>query len=261
MALVGLILSASPVRADSGLVSRQAEVKQQLADASAQISSLSERIDALEAQISDTKQRVERERAQLRLLARAMYAQPSSPLLVLLSAGSLEEALTRLSDLSVAGDRAAATERALEADLASLQRMKSALEASRDRQRALATQLEKEFRQLQAMIDAEAAAPAPAPPPVPVASGPIQQIILDAFAGLGPAAQSWALRVAWCESHYNPYAVNRYSGASGLFQFLPSTWARTPYASRSVFDPVANAQAAAWYYDVTGRTGSPWSCK
>ena len=35
---------------------------------------------------------------------------------------------------------------------------------------------------------------------------------------------SWALRVANCESHYNPLAINRSSGASGLFQFMPSTW-------------------------------------
>ena len=32
----------------------------------------------------------------------------------------------------------------------------------------------------------------------------------------------------------------------------------SPYG---VFDPVANVQAAAWYYKATGQTGSPWSCR
>lgn len=43
-------------------------------------------------------------------------------------------------------------------------------------------------------------------------------------------------------------AVNRSSGASGLFQFLPSTWRTTPQgrAGLSVFDPVAARNAARW---------------
>lgn len=49
------------------------------------------------------------------------------------------------------------------------------------------------------------------------------------------------------------------SGASGLFQFLPSTFARTPFAHFSVFDPVANALAAGWL--VTKDHGwREWSC-
>ncbi|MBJ7614335.1 MAG: transglycosylase SLT domain-containing protein [Candidatus Dormibacteraeota bacterium] len=87
----------------------------------------------------------------------------------------------------------------------------------------------------------------------------MQQIILDAFAPLGPGAQQWALRVAKCESGYNPNAVNRSSGASGLFQFLPSTWASLPQHNQSVFNPVANAQAAAVLYQRSGP--NQWSCK
>jgi hypothetical protein len=50
------------------------------------------------------------------------------------------------------------------------------------------------------------------------------------------------------ESGGNPYAVNRSSGASGLLQFLPSTWRSTPQgrAGMSVFDAVAARAAAAW---------------
>ena len=103
-----------------------------------------------------------------------------------------------------------------------------------------------------------ASAPAPNPPPT---VQQIQQIIRDAFAPLGPSAQEWALRVAKCESGYNPNAINPSSHASGLFQFLPSTWASTPQAKagKSVFDPVANAQGAAWLYQRWGP--GQWVCR
>jgi soluble lytic murein transglycosylase-like protein len=95
--------------------------------------------------------------------------------------------------------------------------------------------------------------------PAPVHySGTIQQIIQQAFAPLGSGAVTWAERVALCESGDNPNAVNRSSGAEGLFQIMPSTWAGTPYASQSEFDPVANARAAAWIY--ARRGGSAWTC-
>jgi len=91
------------------------------------------------------------------------------------------------------------------------------------------------------------------------ALGSIPDIITAAFSPLGSGAVTWALRVAKCESGYNPNAVNASSGAAGLFQFMRSTWAGTPYAGSSIFDPVANARAAAWLY-VHGGPGN-WSCK
>ena len=50
--------------------------------------------------------------------------------------------------------------------------------------------------------------------------------------------------VSWCESRWNPRAIG--TVARGLFQFLPTTFARTPYARRSILDPLANALATAW---------------
>ena len=67
------------------------------------------------------------------------------------------------------------------------------------------------------------------------------------------------LRVAICESGLDPYNVTPPYDASGLFQFLPSTWASTPFAGQSIFDPVANANAAAWMWSV-GRRGE-WVCQ
>ncbi len=67
------------------------------------------------------------------------------------------------------------------------------------------------------------------------------------------------LRVAKCESNLVPTALNPSSQASGLFQFLPSTWATTPFADQDIFDPVASANAAAWMWD-NGRRNE-WVCQ
>jgi hypothetical protein len=71
------------------------------------------------------------------------------------------------------------------------------------------------------------------------------------------------LRIAWCESRYNPAAYNASSGASGLFQFISGTWAinsvRAGYGGASVFDPVANANTAAMMF-ASGQARQ-WACK
>ena len=67
-------------------------------------------------------------------------------------------------------------------------------------------------------------------------------------------------RIAQCESNMGAQKTAQPgSGASGLFQFLPSTFARTPFAHFSVFDPIANALAAGW---LVRRDGGwrEWSC-
>jgi hypothetical protein len=67
------------------------------------------------------------------------------------------------------------------------------------------------------------------------------------------------IRVGRCESHLDPRAVNPAGPYFGLFQFLRSTWASTPFAERDIFDPVANASAAAWMWQ-QGRRGE-WTCQ
>jgi len=105
---------------------------------------------------------------------------------------------------------------------------------------------------LQLEVAARAAAAASQPPSIP-------DIIRSAFAPLGPDAVTWGLRVGFCESTYNPNAVNPSSGTEGLFQFQPSTWAETPEAASSPFDATANAQAAAWLFDNVGP--NQWECQ
>jgi Transglycosylase SLT domain len=65
-------------------------------------------------------------------------------------------------------------------------------------------------------------------------------------------------RKAACESHLWRYARNP-SGASGLYQFLPSTWRSTPFGRYSIFDPYASALAAGWMH-ARGR-GGEWVCR
>jgi peptidoglycan hydrolase CwlO-like protein len=259
--VVVLAAAAQPVFADD-LTTREQDVKQQLAAASAQITELNLQISTMQQSVTDTQQRVDRERAQVRLLARALYAQPDSIIGLLFSSSSISEAVTRISDLTSASDRAAATKHALDKDLARLAQQQNLVKADHDQTAQLLRQLEGQYAKLVAQVVAQRLqSPAPSTVPMsldPGSVGAIQAIILDAFAPLGAAAQSWALRVAKCESNYNPYAVNRSSGASGLFQFLPSTWAASPYHAQSVFDPSANAHAAAWLYQRSGP--GQWVC-
>lgn len=129
---------------------------------------------------------------------------------------------------------------------------------------AWTTEYAKSYDAYQAKLQAEAQAQAEAariaalsnhpPPPAYIA-----QAIHNAFTPLGDRAVQWAFNVAWCESRYHPNSVNSSSGASGLFQFLPSTWAFTPQHSQSPFDPIANSNAAAWLYARDGP--SQWVCQ
>jgi soluble lytic murein transglycosylase-like protein len=97
---------------------------------------------------------------------------------------------------------------------------------------------------------------------IPSSAAEIEAIIRDAAAAQGADADQ-LLRVAYCESRYNPGAYNASSGASGLFQFLPSTWAansvRAGFGGASVWDPVASANVAAYMFR-SGQSGQ-WVCK
>ena len=67
------------------------------------------------------------------------------------------------------------------------------------------------------------------------------------------------VRVARCESNLDPRAVNPAGPYHGLFQFLRSTFASTPFADEDIFDPVANANAAAWMWQQGRR--NEWACQ
>jgi hypothetical protein len=90
-----------------------------------------------------------------------------------------------------------------------------------------------------------------------VGSGSVQGMIRSVFG----AYANQALAIAACESGYNPGATNRSSGAAGVFQFLRSTWAHTPYAGSSPYNAGANIQAAHWLFARDGYSWREWSCR
>jgi hypothetical protein len=63
------------------------------------------------------------------------------------------------------------------------------------------------------------------------------------------------------ESHWLPDAVNPYSGAAGVAQFIRSTWAATPQGQRgeSRFDPYSSIDASVWLIDATPQSWRHWS--
>jgi len=118
----------------------------------AKIDDLQAKIAALDAAIAAAQQqeavlgaRIEVERAQISQLARTVYESPSSVLLMLAQSQSLNDLLTRVADLNVAGSRAADLKSSLASDLAQLQQQREAEQAAREEQAAqeadLATQL------------------------------------------------------------------------------------------------------------------------
>lgn len=67
------------------------------------------------------------------------------------------------------------------------------------------------------------------------------------------------LAIASCESGLNPHVTNPSSGAGGLFQFIPSTWAANKYARYSRYHPKWASLGAAWKMRRDG-TGE-WVCQ
>lgn len=85
----------------------------------------------------------------------------------------------------------------------------------------------------------------------------IERIIKRAARKYGQSKRKM-LRVARCESNLDPCAVG--SGKYyGLFQFLQSTFDGTPFRKEDIFDPKANAYAAAWMWK-QGRKNE-WACQ
>jgi murein DD-endopeptidase MepM/ murein hydrolase activator NlpD len=131
---------------------------QQQHDLQGQIADAQQRIDDLNVQIADAQLReallgmqIDSERAQLRELARAIYTAPTSVLVILGQAQSLSDLLTRISDLNVAGSRAADVKRQLASDLAQLQDERTIEQADRDQQVTLRDQLASELAQLRVL--------------------------------------------------------------------------------------------------------------
>lgn len=73
-----------------------------------------------------------------------------------------------------------------------------------------------------------------------------------------------AIRVAWCESSFNPQSVSSATGAAGLFRLDPAHWAERSalagYTGADIFDPEANVAVAAWMVYNMPEGWTAWSC-
>lgn len=98
--------------------------------------------------------------------------------------------------------------------------------------------------------------PVTATPQSVPSGGSIEAMIDSVFGSYGPGA----INVARCESGLNPDAYNP-SGASGLFQIMPSTWASTSEAGQSPFNAAANIAAAHEIFVRDGYSWREWTCQ
>ena len=109
-----------------------------------------------------------------------------------------------------------------------------------------------------AALEAIPKPPPPAPAAVPVAASPPQS------AGTAPVTASYS-GSAGCQAHIiadesggNPTAVNPASGAGGLYQFLPSTWAALGHSGLPQNASVAE-QNQAYYQQVALSGYTAWA--
>ena len=91
----------------------------------------------------------------------------------------------------------------------------------------------------------------------------VPELIDRAAADYGiPGAARHLRAIAWCESRFFPGAYNRSSGASGLFQFVPTTYRwmseMAGLPGTSPYDPWAASRVAAWAF--AHGYARHWSC-
>lgn len=147
-----------------------------------------------------------------------------------------------------------------------LERLEGQLREKRTELEATAAGLVEKLRRQHARLRRQATESVPEvgsvgdPPPSPLPPSPppglslgrkaVMRLISEGFASLGSRTEEVALCVAEAESAFDPLAVNPSTGAAGVFQFLPSTWASlselADHGGDSVFDARANVAVAAW---------------
>lgn len=119
----------------------QQALSAQIAAEEAKIAAIEAQITQLESQISVTQANIAVEQEQIASLARAIYRQPDSLLVLMARTGNLHDALVAAADMVVAGQRAHALEARLEADLAQLQSDRTTQLAALDRENGVLSDL------------------------------------------------------------------------------------------------------------------------
>ena len=111
---------------------QQQQVQQRLDASNAKLATLNDQVAKMDAEIDATNRRIDTERTQLRSLARAIYVQPGSVLVMLAEAHDLNDLLTRVQDLNSAAARANAVKQALNRDTARIETLRDKVEIARD---------------------------------------------------------------------------------------------------------------------------------
>ena len=84
------------------------------------------------------------------------------------------------------------------------------------------------------------------------ASGWLSEVEVRALISeyFNPEDVNKAIRIAWCESRFNPQSINLRTGATGMFQHLPRYWKERSgaagFSGAELTDPEASIAAAAW---------------
>lgn len=244
------------------------QVSRVIESVGADIASARERISELSRQIDAQQQMLNRRAAE------AYMGGPAVGIDSLLGASSFTELQDALEFLDAVSQRdhdvlLSLQHRQAEVELQGvrLEALEAELLGKRERLEATAADLVETLQRQQALLRRRANELAPddasvgnsplsPPPPSPSPPSPapgraaVTKLIRDQFASLGSRTGEVAVCVAEVESGLDPLAVNRATGAAGLFQFLPSTWVSLSelagWGGASVFDTRANAAVAAW---------------
>jgi murein DD-endopeptidase MepM/ murein hydrolase activator NlpD len=147
---------------------QQAQLRDRIAGARARAAQLTSEIAVLDAVIAELQARIDRDQAQLRRLARAVYRTPEPLLLRLLQAGSLRDMIMQAADTTAIGAEARRLHDSLAADKARQVEARSQKRSDLDQQTALARQLdadlagladlERQQRQTEAQLNGKIAA-------------------------------------------------------------------------------------------------------
>jgi murein DD-endopeptidase MepM/ murein hydrolase activator NlpD len=127
---------------------QQQDVQGKIVEVEAKIAELEEQIAAAQRREAILATRIETQRAQLSQLARSIYTQPGSILVILAQAQSLSDLVTRVADLKVAGARATDIKASLASDLRELEIERKKEQEARDAQVKQREQLASQLAQL-----------------------------------------------------------------------------------------------------------------
>ncbi|MEA2647137.1 MAG: hypothetical protein QOE92_2220 [Chloroflexota bacterium] len=262
---------------------RLADLRRQVAHNQADLAALERRRGELEAQIAEARRQAGLDRRALGDVVRQQYKarEQLNPVQVLFSSGTLSEAVNRIVAARYLSDRAhdlIVELRGVEASLAnetddlvqhqeeveqlqgelagrraSLQSVAADYQSRIDGLNSSSADLLAQVKRLDAQI---AAATSPPAGGSGYSKEQVKQIIRDAAARWGVDSDR-LVRVAGCESGWNPRAYDPGSGASGLFQFMPGTFYGN--GGHDIWDPYDQSDIAAKMFS-QGR-GSAWSCQ